>query len=283
MTSSTRKILIGLGLGALVGLCLGERAALLQFAADGYLRLLQMTVLPYLIVSLVAGIGSLDVARARDLFLRVGALTLVLWGLALAAVFVMPLAFPAIQSASFFSTTLVEERAPLDFVALYIPSNPFQSLANSIVPAVVLFSAFLGAALMGIEKKEPLLGALQVLERMLARANRFAVRLTPIGLFAIAAVTVGTVDTEQMGRLRVFLIGYAALSLLLALWILPGLVACRDPDPRASDPRGDAGSAHHRLHHRRAVHRPPCAHRPFEGALEGARVPARPREARPRT
>ena len=149
----------------------------------------------------------------------------------LAAVFLMPLTFPAIQNAFFFSTTLVEERAPLDFVALYIPSNPFQSLANSIVPAVVLFSAFLGAALMGIEKKEPLLGSLQVLERMLARANRFSLRLTPLGLFAIAAVTVGTADTEQMGRLRVFLIGYAAMSLLLALWILPGLVACLTPIP----------------------------------------------------
>ena len=231
MTSSTRNILIGLGLGALLGLLLGEQAALLQFAADGYLRLLQMTVLPYIIVSLITGIGSLDPRRARDLFVRVGALTLVLWALALAVVFLMPLTFPAIQNAFFFSTTLVEERAPLDFVALYIPSNPFQSLANSVVPAVVLFSAFLGVALMGIEKKEPLLGSLLVLERMLARANRFSVRLTPIGLFAIAAVTVGTADTEQMGRLRVFLVGYAAMSLLLALWILPGLVACVTPIP----------------------------------------------------
>ena len=231
MTSSTRNILIGLGLGTLLGLFLGERAALLQFMADGYLRLLQMTVFPYVIVSLITGIGSLDAKRARDLFVRVGALTLVLWGLALAAVFLMPLTFPAIQNAFFFSTTLVEERAPLDFVALYIPANPFQSLANSIVPAVVLFSAFLGVALMGIEKKEPLLGALQVLERMLGRANRFSLRLTPLGLFAIAAVTVGTADTEQLGRLRVFLIGYAAMSLLLTLWILPGLVACLTPIP----------------------------------------------------
>jgi Na+/H+-dicarboxylate symporter/ABC-type amino acid transport substrate-binding protein len=231
MTSSTRNILIGLGLGVLVGLFLGERAALLQFAADGYLRLLQMTVLPYVMVSLITGIGSLDPRRARDLFVRVGALTLVLWALALAVVFLLPLTFPAIQNAFFFSTTLVEERAPLDFVALYIPSNPFQSLANSVVPAVVLFSAFLGAALMGIEKKEPLLGALQALERVLSRANRFSARLTPYGLLAIAAVTVGTADIEQMGRLRVFLVGYAAMSLLLALWILPGLVACVTPIP----------------------------------------------------
>ena len=231
MPSATRNILIGLGLGLVVGVSLGERAAILQFAADGYLRLLQMTVLPYIMVSLVTGIGSLDPRRARDLFLKVGALTLVLWSLSLAVVFVMPLGFPAIQTASFFSTTLVEEPVPLDFIALYIPANPFQSLANSIVPAVVLFSAFLGAALIGIETKEPLLGSLQVIERMLARANRFAVRLTPFGLFAIAAVTMGTADTEQMGRLQVFLFGYAAMSLLLTLWILPGLVACLTPIP----------------------------------------------------
>jgi len=231
MTSSTRNILIGLGLGALVGVFLGERAAILQFAADGYVRLLQMTVLPYVVVSMVAGIGSLDVPRARVLFLRVGALTLILWGLALGAVFLMPLAFPATQSASFFSTTLVEERASLDLVALYIPSNPFQSLANSVVPAVVLFSGLLGVALMGIEKKSAMLGVLEILENMLRRANRFSSRLTPLGLFAIAAVTVGTVDREQMGRLRVFLVAYAAMSLLLALWILPGLVACLTPIP----------------------------------------------------
>src|SRR6185295_13323676 len=167
----------------------------------------------YIIVSLVTGIGSLDLERARDLFLRVGALTLVLWGLGLATVFVMPLAFPAIQSASFFSTTLVEERAPLDFVALYIPSNPFHSLANSIVPAVVLFSSFLGVALIGIERKERLIEVLSTLERALAQANRFVVRLTPYGLCAIAAHTVGTVDPQQLGRVNVYLISYGAMAL----------------------------------------------------------------------
>jgi plasmid stability protein len=63
-------------------------------AADAFVRLLQMSVLPYVTVSLIVGIGRLDPAGARRLFLRVGALVLVLWGLALAAVFLMPLAFP---------------------------------------------------------------------------------------------------------------------------------------------------------------------------------------------
>jgi Na+/H+-dicarboxylate symporter len=177
-------------------------------------------------VSLIVGIGSLDPVAARKLFLRVGALTLVLWGLALGVVFLMPLAFPSLESASFFSTTLVETPPPVDFLTLYIPSNPFHSLANSVVPAVVLFSALLGIALMGVERKEGLIDALQAIERALGRANRLVVRLTPVGLFAIAAHTAGTMDLEQVARLRVFQLAYAAMALLVALWIFPSRVAC---------------------------------------------------------
>jgi Na+/H+-dicarboxylate symporter/ABC-type amino acid transport substrate-binding protein len=231
MTSTTRNILIGLALGVATGLFLGEKAAGFQLVAEAYLRLLQMTVLPYVMVSLIEGIGSLDGARARRLFVRVGTLSLVLWALALGAVMLMPLAFPEVESASFFSTTLVENRPPLDFVALYIPSNPFHSLANNIVPAVVLFSIFLGVALIAIERKQALLENLMLIERGLKRANQFAVSLTPIGLFAIAAQMVGTVDAAQFDRVRVYLIAYAAMALLLSLWVLPGLVACLTPIP----------------------------------------------------
>jgi Na+/H+-dicarboxylate symporter/ABC-type amino acid transport substrate-binding protein len=229
--SFSRKIVVGLVLGVATGLFLGDRAAPFRFLADGFIRLLQMTVLPYVTVSLIAGIGSLDAATARRLFLRVGALTLVLWALALGAVFLMPLAFPDLESASFFSTTLLEERTPVDFLSLYIPSNPFHSLANSVVPAVVLFSAVLGIALMGVSGKERLIEWLQVVERALARANRLVVRLTPLGLFGIAAHATGTLDLEQIARLRVFQLAYAALALLLALWVFPGLVACLTPIP----------------------------------------------------
>ncbi len=223
--SFTAKILVGLGLGVVTGLLLGEDAAPLRLAADAFVRLLQMTVLPFITVSLISGIGGLDASTARRLFLRVGSLTLVLWGLSLGAVFLMPLAFPELQSAAFFSTTLVEEHASVDFVALYIPSNPFHSLANAVVPAVVLFSAVLGIALMGVSGKQPLIEWLRVVERAVARANRLVARLTPFGLFAIAAHASGTLDLDQVARLRVYLICYGAMALLLSLWVFPGLVA----------------------------------------------------------
>ena len=143
--------------------------------------------------------------------------------------FLIPFTFPSVQNATFFSTTLVERRAPFNFVDLYIPSNPFNSLANNVVPAVVLFSVVLGVALIGVERKQILLDLLSVASDALSRATRFVVTLTPYGLFAIAATAAGTLSLEQLGRLQIYLIAYVLVALLVSLWVLPGLVAALTP------------------------------------------------------
>ena len=139
-----------------------------------------MTVLPYVAMSLVGGLGALSRTEASRLGTRVGAVLLVLWAIALVAVFSFPVMFPHLQTASFFSTTLLEDSQPLDLVSLYIQANPFNSLANNVVPAVVLFSALLGIALIGIPGKQATLEALDVLNRAVSRVARFIVSLTPV-------------------------------------------------------------------------------------------------------
>ena len=225
----SRQILVGLLLGIATGVFFGERVAFVQVVADAYVKLLQMTVLPYVTVSLIGGLGRLDMEQARALGLRAGVVLLVLWAIAIAGVFLFPLTFPDIETASFFSTTLLEEREPFDFVSLYIPANPFYSLANNVVPAVVLFSVVLGVALIGVPAKQRLLDVLDVATAVMSRANGLIARLMPLGLFAIAAAAAGTLEIEQIERLQVYLIGYVAVALLLSLWILPGLVAAITP------------------------------------------------------
>jgi Na+/H+-dicarboxylate symporter/ABC-type amino acid transport substrate-binding protein len=227
--SSSNRILLGLSSGIVVGLFLGERATALKWAADGFVKLLQMTVLPYVTVSIISSLGKLRYEDARALGMRTGAVIVGLWLLALVFTFLIPLAFPNVQNASFFSTTLVERRPPFNFVDLYIPSNPFYSLANNVVPAVVLFSVVLGVALIGVERKQLLLDVLGVAIEALSRATRFIVSLTPFGLFAIAATAAGTLSLEQLGRLQVYLILYVLVALLVSLWVLPGLVAALTP------------------------------------------------------
>ena len=59
------RILAGLLAGVAVGLFFGEGAAVLQPLADLYIRGMQMTVLPYLVLTLVGGLGQLDASHAR--------------------------------------------------------------------------------------------------------------------------------------------------------------------------------------------------------------------------
>jgi Na+/H+-dicarboxylate symporter/ABC-type amino acid transport substrate-binding protein len=228
MTSSS-KILVGLVSGVAVGLFFGEHAAVLKLAADGFVKLLQMTVLPYITLSIVTSLGTLSLSQVKTLGLRAGAVLVSLWCLALVFTFLVPFAFPAIETASFFSSTLVERRRPFNFVDLFIPSNPFYALTNNIVPAVVLFSVFLGVALIGVERKQAALDVFTITKEALSRATKFVVSLTPYGIFAIAAHTAGTLNLEQVARIQVYLITYVLIALLVALWVLPGLVAALTP------------------------------------------------------
>jgi Na+/H+-dicarboxylate symporter/ABC-type amino acid transport substrate-binding protein len=229
--SLSTQIFIGVALGAAAGLFFGERMSALQIAADAYIKLLQMTVLPYVTISIVAGLGGLNPAQARALGVRVGIVLAVLWALALAAVLLFPLMFPPNQSASFFSTALIEDREPFDFLNLYIPTNPFYSLANNIVPAVVLFSIVVGVALVAVPEKRRLLDVLAVAASAVSKATNFVVAMTPIGVFAIAAVVAGTLSLEDLARLQVYLVAYIGMALLLSIWVLPGLVSAVTPIP----------------------------------------------------
>jgi Na+/H+-dicarboxylate symporter len=227
--SLTIRILIGLALGILLGVLLGESASALAPVADAYVGLLQMTVLPYVVIALIVGLGQLDPSGARRLAGLAGALLLVTWAASILVIGTMPLAFPEYQNATFYSSALIESGQPFGIVALFIPSNPFHSMANGVVPAVVLFSAALGAALMGVPGKESVLSVLRVLEQAIARVTRFIVGLTPIGLFAIGAVTAGTISLQTLARLQVYLVSFAAAAMLLTFLVLPLIVTAVTP------------------------------------------------------
>ncbi len=227
--SLSTQVLIGLLLGIATGLFFGERATAVDIVGQAFVRLLQMSVIPYVVVSLIAGIGQLDARTARDLALRGGGAVVLLWVIAWAGVSLFPVAFPEYETASFFSTTLVTTPPPVDMLALYIPANPFDALVNGIMPAIVLFSISLGIALMAVPNREGLVGQLTVLSDSLMKLNTFVVGLAPIGVFALMASAAGTITLEELARLQVFIVTFAAMALLLALWVLPGFVAAVTP------------------------------------------------------
>lgn len=222
-------IFLGLVLGVATGLFFGESVGSLALIGDIYIGFLQMTVLPYITFSLIANIGGLPQGMSGKLA-RGGIIFLALsWAASLLAVVLFPLILPPLQSASFFSTGILEKAPELDFVNLFVPTNFFNSLANNIVPAVVVFCICLGAAMMTLPDRERIVNALNQLTEALGLVNSFLVRLAPIGVFAITASTAGTMQLEEFQRLQVYLLIYTLGALLMGLVILPGFLCSLTP------------------------------------------------------
>ena len=225
----TTWIMTSLVLGIGCGLFFGELCAPLKPVGDIFVGLLQMTVLPYITLSLIYNLGRISLKQTRSMAFTVIILLLVLWCIGLFFVCLMSLSFPFWQKGAFFSTSIVEVPKGESLYELFVPANPFFSLANNAVPAVVLFSIGLGIALSGIPKRERLLEPLSVAVNALMRLNRIIVQFSPFGIFVIVTYAVGTLPFEKFGLLQAYLITFSAATILLSVGILPMLISVCTP------------------------------------------------------
>ena len=223
------QILLGLVLGIAVGIFFGEMASWFAFLGDIFLRLFQMPVIPYIIVSIIGSLGRLNYTEAKSIFIKGGMVILGFWVIMLFIVLIFPLGFPSWQSSAFFSTSLLNESKSLSLLELFIPLNPFDSMANTIIPSLVMFCIAVGLALILLNNKQGLLNGLDTVTEALLKITQFIAKLTPLGVFAIAANAAGTLPLEAFQRLQVYIILQAAIALILSFWVLPGLVAALTP------------------------------------------------------
>jgi hypothetical protein len=181
------RVLIGLVVGIAAGAFFGELAHSLKIVGDAFIMLLQVAVIPYIVASLITALGRLTLDDAKKLGLKAGGVLLVLWAVGATVLLLTPLAFPDGPSASFFSMSQVEEVKPVDFLKLYIPANPFASLANTVIPAIVVFNVLIGVALIGVKNKQSVLEPLSAIAEALMAVTGLVARLAPYGAFALAA------------------------------------------------------------------------------------------------
>ena len=193
----------------------------LRLVGNGFLRLFQMPVLPFLSLSLMAGIGRLELNQAGRLLSRAAFVLLLLWLIALLSVLLLPLGFPNWQEATFFRPSLLQAPKPLDLLQLFIPVNPFEAYAQTQIPAVVLFSLAIGLALIVIPNRQPLIQVMDRFNDALLRLSAFIAEFTPIGVFAILATTTAGIDASDVPRLVVYVGLLGGTALILTFVVLP--------------------------------------------------------------
>jgi Na+/H+-dicarboxylate symporter/ABC-type amino acid transport substrate-binding protein len=225
----TSWILAGFLLGILAGIFFGDLTSAMKPAGEAFIKIWQITILPSVALSLIVGIGSLKRDTAKQIAVKACLIILLFWVICVVGYFSFQLAFPPRMEASFFSTQDLAPKTDINLIDQFIPSNPFLSLSDGIIPATVLFCLFLGFALLLDDGNGPVMNILRSLLRALDRMTHIIAKTFPLGIFVITAVMAGTLTFEGFLDLQVFLITLACAAVLFGLVAMPLLVTCFTP------------------------------------------------------
>lgn len=244
-----QTVFIGLLLGLLFGAVLQsafEKPLLdktldwINVVGNGYVRLLQMIVMPLVFVSILSAIARINQTRSLGK-VSVGVLSTLLIttaisaaiGIAMVHLFDVSAAGLILGDRELAAQGKVLDKAgqvsnltvPAMLVS-FIPKNPFADLTGAnptSIISVVIFSALLGVAALSLGKEDQALSeriaqGVETLNKLVMRLVRFVIRLTPYGVFALMIKMAATSKWADIVNLGNFIVAsYAAIALMFVV------------------------------------------------------------------
>jgi Na+/H+-dicarboxylate symporter len=228
------KLLAAMLLGVAAGAAVGRPIVVIQPLGAIFLNLLRMTALPLIIVNLIAGISSLDDPKV---FGRIGAKIIAYYMLTTVIAIAVGLAVGYLfhPGAGFVLEGKYEgviEKIPSlgETLVGLLPVNIFAALSSGRFDQIVVFSAFLGVAVLFLNKTDraALNGGFSLLARLFNKLIGIVMGYAPIGVFALMAVTTGRYGGALLGFIAKYLgATYAAVFLQLVVYLILLLVFAR--------------------------------------------------------
>ncbi len=253
--SLAKKVLAGLCLGVVFGLLLhvvyGTGSTVLQesvqwfnLVGKGYVKLLQMVVMPLVFVSILGAVIKLHDAGSlgKISFISIGTLLVTTAIAAFVGVMVTNAfgltAAGLVQGAqeterlNAIQTDYVGQVTDLqvpDLFLSFIPTNPFAELTGAhptSIISVVIFAVFLGIAGLNLikadaEKGQKLLAAIEIMQAWVMKLVRLIMTLTPYGVFALMTNIVANSKLADILNLGGFLVAsYIGLGIMFAVHAL---------------------------------------------------------------
>ena len=212
-------VLGGAFLGIVVGLAIGPRAGIFHPLGIAYSMLLESVIYPYILSSIIGGLGGMVRARAMRLFHASWVVYLFLWITVFAAIFLLAGAIPPAPPP--LEIVAGGGAGHLSLLQALVPDNITAALSRNFVPAIVVFALAFGVAIQTIAAKGSFLEAMEVIRRASLQIWKWVVYLAPIGVFALFASTAGTIAPQLADTLAVYLGLYLIGTFLLAFLILP--------------------------------------------------------------
>jgi uncharacterized protein len=253
--SFTKRVFTGLGLGIVLGAVLqwiyGSGSETLALTSDwynvvgrGYVSFLMMIVIPLVMVSIIQSITNLE--KSAQLGKMAG------WIIGILIVTTMIAALIGVGAATIFDlnaeditageaeqeraasledrySTEIEGASTPDRILNFIPSNIFLDMTgqrSTSVIAVVIFSIFVGVAVLGLRRKNPeqaefFTKMVNAVYGVVMRIVTLVLRLTPYGILALMANTVANTDFAGILELGKFVLAsYVALAVMFIIHLV---------------------------------------------------------------
>lgn len=221
----TTTIFIALLLGVITGIALHSFLptgyirdtviinGVLDLIGSGFIRGMQMLVVPLVFCSLVC--GSMAIGDTKKLG-KVGIYTILFYLVTTAiaitvslliANFLHPGRNLDMSSVAITEVEVSETTSVKDTILSIIPTNPFRALADGTMLAIIFFALFVGILLAGIGKKS------ETLANVFSQGNDLMMNMTmaimkaaPIGVFCLIAKTFGSLGYEAIAPMLKYII-----------------------------------------------------------------------------
>lgn len=239
MNNLTKKILIALGIGGVVGLFLpaihqGTFDWLNQYVFDPvgsvFLNMIMMVVVPLVFFSLVVGVSDLGDPKQLG---RMGIKTIVFFmatsaislSIALFAASVIQPGNPELLGEGIAEEYEVSESVPImDTLVNIIPSNPVASMSEMNMLQIITFAIFVGMAMAVLGNK------VSTVKSFFKQANdimmqivTFVMKFAPYGAFALIASALGEAGWAAVGSLTSYMLTVVGV-LFFHLFVVYGLL-----------------------------------------------------------
>ena len=252
--SFSKRVFTGLGLGIAYGLILhfayGTESAVLaesmpwfNLIGTGYVKLLQMIVMPLVFISILGAFTKITIGKnfgkmaGMILGILIGTTAIAaIIGISATLIFGLD-ASEIVQGEAEVargadieerSTEMADKALPDQLIEL-LPANPFLDFTGARPTStigVVIFAAFLGFAYLAIVRREPENAAtvkkgIDAIYSLVMGIVRIVLRLTPYGILAIIAKTVATSDFAAIYSLGKFVLAsYAAILVMFVIHLI---------------------------------------------------------------
>ncbi|WP_417607246.1 L-cystine transporter [Oceanimonas baumannii] len=247
--SLSRQVLTGLVFGVAAGFAMqlfysadtiARTLEWVNVVGGGYVRLLQMIVIPLVLVSILGAVARLHNATSLGkisvmtlgilLFTTaisalVGAFVTYAFGLSAADLVQGARELARAEHLEATVASVANLSVPQLLVS-FIPRNPFADMTGASptsIIGVVIFAVFLGLAVLTLLKDEPelgkrVLGGIEALQALIMRLVRLVMKLTPFGVMALMTKVIAGSNLQDVLSLAGFLVAsYLAIAIMFVI------------------------------------------------------------------